>query len=527
MTESPGSATTRIASRTTTHLQLALLAAVTLGTRLFAIWKTEILILGWRPVDLASIALNYYRNGLDLLYPQIFWGGAGPGFVEMELPLIPFLTALLYRVFGLHDGVTLIIPLLSGIGVVFVTYAIARYLYGSTVGLMAGVFVALSPTMIGLTVSLWPDPPMIFCGGLGIYFLLRWVDSNRLRDFVLGACAASVSILLKITALYIGLPILFLCIYKYRRAWWRTPLVWWLGAIILVPPGLWYWHAHSLYVNYHNTFGIVSAGYLKFATAGILSDPAFYGHVSFRLAMYHVGPLAFVALLYGFFLRQPNGLGYVFHIWIGAVVLYLLVAARGVLIGHYQYMLPIVPAAAPLAAFASVSIFRRFSPVLSLRTTRPVTRLLAGAGWIVLLVTFLGANLLYASQGIYSIAYWENDRKTGLVVGQKTPSGSLIIVVDNQMDEYTPERSMTPPHVFYFADRKGWYQSMAWLNPQLVESMRKDGAKYLVVTGNALANFNSPATEIREYLSAHFGTVFNTADGTIYDLNTRQAQSEH
>ena len=32
---------------------------------------------GWRPTDLASIALNYYPDGFDFFYPQVFWGGGG------------------------------------------------------------------------------------------------------------------------------------------------------------------------------------------------------------------------------------------------------------------------------------------------------------------------------------------------------------------------------------------------------------------------------------------------------------------
>src|SRR5262245_48409197 len=80
-------------------------------------------VFGWRPADMASIALGFLRNGFHLLYPQIFWGGDGPGYVETEFPLIPFLTAILFKVFGAHEVLWLVIPQLCGLGLVFATYA--------------------------------------------------------------------------------------------------------------------------------------------------------------------------------------------------------------------------------------------------------------------------------------------------------------------------------------------------------------------------------------------------------------------
>ena len=33
----------------------------------------------WRQTDTAAIARNFYYNGFNILYPQIDWGGTGPG----------------------------------------------------------------------------------------------------------------------------------------------------------------------------------------------------------------------------------------------------------------------------------------------------------------------------------------------------------------------------------------------------------------------------------------------------------------
>ena len=124
---------------------------------------------GWRPTDLAGIAINYYRNGFHFFYPQVMWGGAGAGHVEMELPLQSFLTALLFKVFGQHDALSEVFPLAFGFGIVWVTAAIGRYRFGDVAGLAAGLGVALSPTQVNITsYGMWADPPLVFFGALGL-----------------------------------------------------------------------------------------------------------------------------------------------------------------------------------------------------------------------------------------------------------------------------------------------------------------------------------------------------------------------
>src|SRR6266496_3051917 len=51
----------------------------------------------WRQADTASIAHNFIKSG-NILYPQINWGGNGPGYVEAEFQLMPFIVSILYRV---------------------------------------------------------------------------------------------------------------------------------------------------------------------------------------------------------------------------------------------------------------------------------------------------------------------------------------------------------------------------------------------------------------------------------------------
>jgi hypothetical protein len=101
----------------TRQYHVPLLLAFSVVTRIGAFFHIDTVTLGWRQSDLSSIAMNYLANGFRLAYPQIDWGGAGPGYVEMEFPIIPYLTAVLYKVFGVHDVLALVIPFVCGIGI--------------------------------------------------------------------------------------------------------------------------------------------------------------------------------------------------------------------------------------------------------------------------------------------------------------------------------------------------------------------------------------------------------------------------
>src|SRR5579863_5616932 len=57
----------------------------------------------WREADDAAVARNFYREGMNVLYPRIDWRGNGPGFAEMEFPLFPWTIAALYETFGFHE----------------------------------------------------------------------------------------------------------------------------------------------------------------------------------------------------------------------------------------------------------------------------------------------------------------------------------------------------------------------------------------------------------------------------------------
>lgn len=489
-----------------------------------AVWlqaclRADALVIGWRPTDSATIALNYLRNGFRFLYPQINWGGAGPGFVETEFPLIPFATAVLYRIFGVHDALALVIPLASGFGLVACTYLLVRRIHSRAAAFFAGVFTALSPAVAVSATGMYHDLLMVFLCTAGIYYLLRWVQEDRSRDCLLSASAVALAVLEKPTAMLVGVPLLYLFLLKYGWSFWRAPAFWFFGAATLLPAGLWYYHAHTLYVSYGNTFGILGAGYSKFATWALLSDPAFYLGTVQHVVKFQLTPLVFLIFLYG--LRTPIGMvpGYLLHIWCGAVLFYVLVTATGASIGPDWYLLPIIPPGAALAGVGTAALLSRLESSGTLARV-PAGRMALSAVVASLIVSSMPYFHYSHAKGNFYNRQSQSFRRTGLAVRAVTEPGSLIIVVDYLMDARVPENTMNTPDVFYFGDRRGWYFATAWLRKGLIEQTIAKGARYLVITGFSLERFHALDPSLRRYL-ASFETVMDNEDGIVYDLSRR------
>jgi hypothetical protein len=474
---------------------------------------------GWRPTDLAGIAINYYRNGFHFFYPQVMWGGAGAGHVEMEFPLQPFLTALLFKVFGQHDALCEVVPLACGFGIVWVTGALGRYLFGDVAGLAAGVITALSPTLTNITsYGMWADPPMVFFGALGIYWLLRWTDGESSRRLWAGAASIALAILLKITGLYLGLVVLYLFVRRYGLRFLLKPTTWLTAAAILLPPVLWYAHGYRMYLEDGNTFGILAAGSLKFGTTSTLTDLYIYKRTAIRIVVDHLTPIGFLAFAYGLYLSFIRREALVFT-WLAAVALHALVSFQGIrFAGHVGYLLTILPVcnlAGGLGFQTGLAWLRqrlgdRWRPAVLVPLTAAFTVL------VIVNVVAASEHFKYRDLG-FENALWKGKQLTGFKVAELTRPGSLIIVADHEMDGLTPQTWMTPPDVFFFGHRRGWYFTLSYATPERIEDLRTKGAEYFVISANSLKEYASTYQPLDAYLSQHFRKI-SDQDGIIYDL---------
>jgi 4-amino-4-deoxy-L-arabinose transferase-like glycosyltransferase len=377
------------------------------------------------------------------------------------------------------------------------------------------VVTATSPSWVAMSTGVWPDPPPVLFAALGLYALTKWVENEKIGYYTLAAFALVLSILLKLTSLYVGIPVLFLFWMKYRSRWWRMPLVWLFAALVLIPPTLWYVHAYRLFLETGNTFGILASGYSKLGSVDLYLDPRFYAKTIARVTLFDVTLLGCALAALGAMNRFDRHVQRIVLVWTGAVVIYCIAAAEGVSLGHYQYALPIVPPAAMLAGIGFENL-RRSGWLPPLLTT--------GAAMATLLaVNAVAANYVFQTRGMNFRHLSEQKMRTGKALAQLTPSDSLIVVIDGDMNDRTPQTSMTPPEVFYFADRRGWYRAMSWLTPNTIGDLHAQGARYLAVSANGARLFRARYQDLYRQWSGQYRTMIDDDDGIVYDLGAAAA----
>src|SRR5262249_38436381 len=123
------------------------------------------------------------------------------------------------------------------------------------------------------------------------------------------------------------------------------PWVFYALLVALVPPVVWYWHAHGLYKQTGLTFGLLGTGHDKFQTFAFITRLSWWKEIVSRLVRTVATPPGLLLVLVGIPLLRERG-ARPFMWWGIAALLFTLVAAEGSLDMEYYQLVLIVPAAA-------------------------------------------------------------------------------------------------------------------------------------------------------------------------------------
>lgn len=116
---------------------------------------------------------------------------------------------------------------------------------------------------------------ILLCGGAVSF--TKWLDGRRFLYLALAALSTCIAVLVKPTAIHIGLLFALLAVYRFGLVSlakdWR---IWVTVGLCLTPIALYFWHAHILYVEYGNTFGVLFSGDTKFGNFSYWLSTEFY-----------------------------------------------------------------------------------------------------------------------------------------------------------------------------------------------------------------------------------------------------------
>jgi 4-amino-4-deoxy-L-arabinose transferase-like glycosyltransferase len=476
-----------------------------LGIRLIKVSQPFVDAWSWRQADVAMIAENFYQHGFSLLYPQINWAGSAPGYVGTEFQLTPFMAALLYGVFGVQDWIGRSVSVLFFALSVPFFYLLVNKISNTRSALWAAGIYMLTPLGIFASRSFMPDMASLSLSIVALYLFGTWLErAPNAKLFMAMSLATSLAILVKLPAILIGVPLLAMAWEKHGvRGLCRRQLVA-FAALALGGPLAWYVHAYLVSLAYppYHFFG---AGGIKIAEVG------WYLEIFRRVAMSSLTPIVSAAMLVGLFLPARTPYGWLFHWWLLALIVFVVLAGGGNH-RHDWYQLPVVPVAAALAGRACDRGFHR----LAQRTG--ATLALLGAGVFVAGLAYVSYVCIAPHYEPKRLAWWQAGRE----LNQITPPEALVLIADDG-----------DPTALYYSKRHGWHCLPYFgSNPvdsqqaiRELEQLRAAGASYLIFTSNTfwwLTRYRA----FQEHLEARYRRVSATDAYLIFDIRAVQGGHE-
>jgi hypothetical protein len=269
-------------------LLLAILACG-LGLRLIEICQPFIDAWSWREADMAMIAENFYRYGFHIFYPQVNWAGNAPGYVGTEFPLVSFLAACLYSVFGVQDWIGRSISVLFYAVSLLFLYFLVRKVSNVRSALLAVAIYTLTPLSIFAGRAFMPDMATLSLSIMALYLFAEWLERQPHTPlFIAVSLATCLALLVKLPSILIGIPMLYMAWEKYGARWVRQRELWAFAAFALAGPLVWYTHAYSISISH--------APYHFFGSGGITIESLdWYIGVFYRTVATGLTPIVVVS----------------------------------------------------------------------------------------------------------------------------------------------------------------------------------------------------------------------------------------
>ena len=433
----------------------------------------------WRQTDTASIAYLFYANGHRLFYPQIFWGGSGPGYVETEFQIYPYLVSLLYNFWGENYWLGKIVSLLFSVFSWIMFYPLARKFLGETrAAKWALFFLVFSPLCLRYSVAFMPEATVMFFYVASLYFFVSWTKSSRKQHLYLTGLCTAFAILVKPTSIHVGLVFALFALSTMGVEVLKRREIW-LSALIALAPGvLWYLHARNIYLTYGNTFGLLSGGDSKFGNLRSWLGLHLYWHLPYLDLKWILGFGAVALFLAGVAIALKRKELRLVVFGIVTVSFYYLIVSRysheewG--IQYHVYMLPFASFAVGLGASWVLNTYKGYARTGILGISMGV---------------FTGATLFLFVQMLFT-GYSNSYRCAGYVRELVPPNERIVVSTTSFAIEDGIPNNYQEPQIFYYSQRFGWSLPADRHTPEKLAEYHKLGADYFVMYSQDLLESN-------------------------------------
>jgi hypothetical protein len=197
----------------------------------------------WRQAQTQSTIVNFYEGDMNIFNPARNDRGNGDGVFRMEFPLMQWLVAATYKVFGNHLIITRIWMFVIGLFSVAGMYVLLSSIFKNKLLAVIGAWAFnFSPSFYYYTINPIPDNLALCCSIWGLALFFTWLNKNRIYLLWLSGLLLSAGALCKLPfILYFIAPLAWFLIPVFRGGFTRRSLTPMLSVLVwILLPMAWY-----------------------------------------------------------------------------------------------------------------------------------------------------------------------------------------------------------------------------------------------------------------------------------------------
>lgn len=429
-------------TRVSTRLILIMLVAVLL--RLYGI-NSPLTDGGHeRQTQVAMIARNLYRDGMNVLYPRLDIFAPEPGYIGLEFPLQSALMAGVYYYFDEAPWIGRSLSVLFSIGSILFFYSIAGFFLGQNLALFAVALYALSPGSIYFGRSVFPESHLLFFSLGALCFLLRWSENRKASFYFASLLFQAISILVKAPpALITLLPIGSIWWYLFGRTTLLKPTFYLYILLSILPIFAWALWTSSLGPDDPGWNAYQLSALRRWGIPHDWFNIQFYRGVFVSIFGPMLTPIGAILSVLGISCLRNHPKGIILAAWLVALGAYVF-GTPGAQASHWNYQVPLIPLGAILAALGlekSLAYFDTRAGHLGLLKgpwIRPGV-------WVVFILSLVAVYIPVVKRAYDAETRVPFAREVGKIVGATAPRDGFLLLV---------QPAMVPVTQSYYMDRK-------------------------------------------------------------------------
>ncbi len=168
----------------------------------------------WRQTQTQSTINNFYEEDFNILHPKKNDRGSGDGLFQMEFPLMQWLVAGTYKIWGNHLIISRIFMFITGLFSVLGMYTLLKNIFQKEKLAIIGAWCFnFSPCFFYFTINPIPDNLALCCSIWGLSFFFGWTHHKKYSHLFLSGLMLSIGALCKLPfVIYFIVPFVYLLV---------------------------------------------------------------------------------------------------------------------------------------------------------------------------------------------------------------------------------------------------------------------------------------------------------------------------